>query len=177
MKTTHSKLCAIVLTAIAGGLLSSLSIGLASGQMMDPNAMMNPNMMSNASSFNPMFNQTQNITGSIKLAPTLFNAISPTINVSLSDAVKSVESQMGNNSRIVSANLGHENGYLTYTICAIDQDMNIHKVIVDPGDGKVLLTTVIPMEKFMLNHMMGSMMGPNMMGSMMNPGSMGHMMR
>jgi hypothetical protein len=160
------------MTVIAGGLLPSLSIELASGQMMDPNVMMNPNMMFKASSINPMFNQTQNITGSIKLAPTLFNAISPTINVSLSDAVKTAEAQLGNNSRIVSANLGHENGYLTYTVCAIDQDMNIHRVIVDPGNGKVLLTTVLPMEKFMLNHMMGPMMGP-----MMNPGSMGHMMR
>lgn len=156
------------MTALAGGLLSVLSIEQASGQMMNPNTMMNPNMM---------FNETQNITGSIKLATTLFNAISPMINVSLSDAVNSAETQLSNNSRVVAANLGHENGYLTYTVCAIDQEMNLHKVIIDAGNGKILLTTVLPMQKFMLNHMMGPMMGSNMMGSMMNPGFMDHMIR
>jgi hypothetical protein len=177
MRTTYVKLYAIVMISLAGGLLSLLSIEQASGQMMNPNTMMSPDMMFNGSGVNPMFNQTQNITGSIKLAPTLFNAISPVIKVSLSDAIKSAETQLGNNSRVVAANLGHENGYLTYTVCAMDKDMNLHRVIIDAGNGKVLLTTVLPMQKFMLNHMMGPMMGSNMMGFMMNPGLMGHMMR
>ena len=172
MPTTYIKLYAIIMIALAGGLLS-LSIEQASSQMMNPNTMMNPDMMFNGSRVNPMFNQTQNITGSIKLAPTLFNAISPVIKVSLSDAIKSAETQLGNNSRVVAANLGHENGYLTYTVCAMDEEMNLHRVIIDAGNGKVLLTTVLPMQKFMLNHMMGS----NMMGFMMNPGFMDHMMR
>ena len=162
-----------VATVLAVGLLSVLSIEQASAQMMNPNTMMNSNMMFNGSWVNPMFNQTQNITGSIKLAPALFNAILPQIKVSLSDAVKSAENELGNSSRVVAANLGHENGYLTYTVCAIDPDMNLHRVIVDAGNGKILLSTVLPMQKFMLNHMMG----PNMMGSMMNPGFMGPMLR
>jgi hypothetical protein len=177
MITTYIMLYVFVVAMLAVGLLSVLSIEQASAQMMNPNTMMNPKMMFNGSWVNPMFNQTQNITGSIKLAPAMFNAISPLIKVSLSDAVKSAETQLGNNSRVVAANLGHENGYLTYTVCAIDPDMNLHRVIVDAGNGKVLLTTVLPMQKFMLNHMMGPLMGPNMMGSMMNPGFMGPMMR
>ena len=177
MTTTYMMLYVSVVAVLAVGLLSVLSIQQASAQMMNPNTTMNPKMMVNGSGLNPMFNQTQNITGSIKLAPTLFNAISPQIKVSLSDAVKSAENELGNNSRVVAANLGHENGYLTYTVCAIDPDMNLHRVIVDAGNGKILLSTVLPMQKFMLNHMMGPMMGPNMMGSMMNPGFMGPMMR
>ncbi|HSA73344.1 MAG TPA: PepSY domain-containing protein [Nitrososphaeraceae archaeon] len=177
MTTTNLKLYAILMIALAGGLLSLLSIEQASGQMMNPNTMMNPDMMFNRNGVNPMFNQTQNITGSIKLAPTLFKAISPVIKVSLSDAIKSAETQLGNNSRVVAANLGHENGYLTYTVCAMDEEMNLHRVIIDAGNGKVLLTTVLPMQKFMLNHMMGPMMGSNMMGFMMNPGFIGPMMR
>lgn len=177
MTTTYMILYVSVVAVLAVGLLSVLSIQQASAQMMNPNTTMNPKMMVNGSGLNPMFNQTQNITGSIKLAPTLFNAISPQIKVSLSDAVKSAENELGNNSRVVAANLGHENGYLTYTVCAIDPDMNLHRVIVDAGNGKILLSTVLPMQKFMLNHMMGPMMGPNMMGSMMNPGFMGPMMR
>ncbi len=167
----------IVVAALAVGLLSVLSIEQASAQMMNPNTMMNPQMMFNGSWVNPMTNQSQNITGSINLAPTLFNAISPQIKVSISDAVKSAETQLGNNSRVVAANLGHENGYLTYTVCAMDEEMNLHRVIIDAGNGKVLLSTVLPMQKFMLSHMMGPMLGPNTMGSMMNPGFMGSMMR
>ena len=170
-------LSVIVAAVLSVGLLSILSIEQASAQMMNPNSMMKPNMMFNRSLVNPMFNQSENITGSIKLAPTLFKAISPQIKVSLSDAVKSAETQLGNNSRVMAANLGHENGYLTYTVYAIDPDMNLHKVILDAGNGKVLLSTVLPMQKFMLSHMMGPMMGPNMMG-FANPGFMGpNMMR
>ena len=165
-------LCVIVAAVLSVGLLSILSIEQASAQMMNPNSMMKPNMMFNRSLVNPMFNQSENITGSIKLAPTLFKAISPQIKVSLSDAVKSAETQLGNISRVMAANLGHENGYLTYTVYAIDPDMNLHKIIVDAGNGKVLLSTVLPMQKFMLSHMMG----PNMMG-FTNPGFMGPMMR
>ena len=169
-------LCVIVAAVLSVGLLSILSIEQASAQIMNPNSMMEPNMMFNRSLVNPMFNQSENITGSIKLAPTLFKAISPQIKVSLGDAVKSAETQLGNNSRVMAANLGHENGYLTYTVYAIDPDMNLHKVILDAGNGKVLLSTVLPMQKFMLSHMMGPMMGPNMMG-FTNPGFMGPMMR
>lgn len=167
MTTTYIMLYVIVVAVLAAGLLAVLSIEQASAQMMNPNTMMNPKMMFNGSGVNPMFNQSQNITGSIKLAPAMFNAISPLIKVSLSDAVKSAENELGNNSRVVAANLGHENGYLTYTVCAIDPDMNLHRVIIDAGNGKVLLSTVLPWQNFMLNHMMGPMMGPNMMGSMM----------
>ena len=166
-----------VAAVLAVGLLSVLSIEQASAQMMNPNTMMNSNMMFNGSWVNPMFNQTQNITGSIKLAPAMFNSISPLIKVGLGDAIKSAETKLGNNSRVVAANLGHENGYLTYTVSAIDPDLNLHKVIIDAGNGKVLLSTVLPMQKFMLSHMMGPMMGPNMMG-FANPGFMGpNMMR
>lgn len=175
MMSTYVKLYAIVIITSAGILSSILSIEQTSGQMMNPNTMMNPSMMFNGTGANPMFDQTQNITGSIKLATTLFNAISPVIKVSLSDAIKSAETQLGNNSHVVAANLGHENGYLTYTVYAIDKELNLHKVIVDSGNGKILLTTVLPMQKFMLNHMMGPLMGSNMMGPMTNPGFMGHM--
>ena len=176
MTRTYITLYVIVAAVLSVGLLSVLSIEQASAQMMNPNTMMNSKMMFNGSWVNPMTNQSQNITGSINLAPTLFNAISPQIKVSISDAVKSAETQLGNNSRVVAANLGHENGYLTYTVSAIDPDLNLHRVIIDAGNGKVLLSTVLPMEKFMLSHMMGPNMGPNMMG-FTNPGFMGPMMR
>jgi hypothetical protein len=154
-------LYAIVAAVLSVGLLSVLSIEQASAQMMNPNTMMNPKMMFNGSWVNPMFNQTQNITGSIKLAPTLFKAISPQIKVGLSDAVKSAEAKLGNNSRVIAANLGHENGYLTYTIFASDPDANIHRLVIDPGNGKILSSSKLSWQNMMR---FNGMMGPNMMG-------------
>ena len=79
------------------------------------------------------------------------------IKVNLSDAVASAQKQLGEKSRIVAANLGIENGYLTYTVCAIDPDMNVHRLIIDPGNGKVLLTQKLPwhnmMNPWMMSHM------------------------
>ena len=79
------------------------------------------------------------------------------IKVNLSDAVASAQKQLGEKSRIVAANLGIENGYLIYTVCAIDPDMNVHRLIIDPGNGKVLLTQKLPwhdmMNLWMMSHM------------------------
>ena len=86
-----------VAAMLAVGLLSVLSIEQVSAQMMNPNTMMNrnmmpngslmkPNMMFNGSWMNPMFMQGLNITGSIKLMPTMFNSVASQIKVSLSNA-------------------------------------------------------------------------------------------
>jgi len=71
-----------------------------------------------------MMTSSQNITGSIKLMPTMFNYVASQIKVNLSDAIASAQKQLGEKSRIVAANLGIENGYPTYTVYAIDPDMN-----------------------------------------------------
>lgn len=72
----------------------------------------------------------------------------------MGDAIKTAETRLGNNSCVVAANLGQENGYLTYTVCAVDEEMKLHKVIVGASNGKNLLTTVLPIQKFILHHMM-----------------------
>ena len=123
--------------------------------------MINPNMMGpmmiNPNMMGPMMTSSQNITGSIKIMPTMFNYMASQIKVNLTDAVASAQKQLGEKSRIVAANLGIENGYLTYTVCAIDPDMNLHKLIIDPGNGKVLLAQKLPwhnmMNPWMMSHM------------------------
>ena len=167
-------------------------MGMGMGNMMmNPNmmGMMNPGMMGmgnmmmfNGSSMNPMMMPGQNITGSIKLKPAIFNSIASQIKISLSDAAASAQNELGNNSRVVAGHLDIVNGYLIYTICAIDPDMNIHRLIVDAGNGNVLSSSKLSWQNMMMNPgMMGMgnmMMNPNMMG-MMNPGNgmgMGNMM-
>lgn len=168
-------------------MITLLSISLNQqtySQMMNPNIMMNrnmmpngsfmnPNMMFNGSWMNPMFLQGQNITGSINLMPTMFNSIASQVKVTLSDAAVTAQKQIGNNSHVVSAHLDVVNGYLTYTVCAIDPDMNIHRLIIDAGNGKVLSSSKLSLQ----NMMFGGMMNPNTMGNMMmNPNIMGNMM-
>jgi hypothetical protein len=154
---------------------------------MNPNmmGMMNPNMMG-------LMNMTgisagQNITGSIKLLPAMMNGIDSQIKIRLGDAVVTAEKELGNNSRAVAAHLGVVNGYLVYftwtvdtvppTIAIASPDIGLHKLIIDPGNGKVLLSQKVSTMQ-MMNMMNGMTMNPNIMGMgnmMMNPNMMGMM--
>jgi hypothetical protein len=152
-------------------------MGTMANNMMNPNMMgnmmTNPNMMGMGSMMNLMFG-AQNITSSIKLLPAMMNGVHSQIKLSLSDAVMIAQKQLGNNSQAVAAHVADEHGYLVYAIWGVDPDMNLHKVIIDPGNGKVLFSQKLPMLQMM--DMMGGMMNPGMMGGMMNPGMMGGMM-
>jgi len=179
MKTTFIMFSVIVVAVLAGAFSTILPSQQTSAQMMNPNMMfngssMNPNMMFNGSSMNPIFMQGQNITGSINLAPTMINSITSQIKVSLSDAVSTVQKQVGNNSKVVAAHLDVVNGYLSYTVIASDPDANIHKFVIDAGNGKVLSSSKFSLQNVM---MFSGMMNHNMMGPMMmNPNMMGNMM-
>ncbi|HEY7080180.1 MAG TPA: PepSY domain-containing protein [Nitrososphaeraceae archaeon] len=132
--------------------------------------MMNPNMMGMMGMMNPtsgLFTD-QNLTSSIKLLPAMMNGVHSQMKVSLSDAALAAQEEIGNSSQAVAANIGVEGGYLVYVICVVDPDMNLHIVMIDPGNGKVLLSQKVPMMQ-MIN-----MMNPMMGGGMMNP-MMSHM--
>ncbi len=177
MRTTVIIYYAISIGLLAGAISPVLSSQSTSAQMMNPNMMnsnmMNPNMMGNGSWMNPMFMQNQNITGSIKLAPTLINSIASQIKVSLSDAASIVQNQSGNNSKVVAAHLDVTNGYLAYKVIAVDPDANIHKFVIDAGNGNVLSSSLVSWQNMM---MFGGMMGRSMMGNMMYGNMMGNMM-
>jgi hypothetical protein len=137
--------------------------------------MMNPNMMN---LMGGMMNFGQNVTGSINLMDSMFNSVASQIKVNLTDAVDTAQKQLGEKSRVVAANLGIDNGFLTYTIRAIDPDMKMHTLIIDPANGKVLSAQNMQGFHMMGPNMMGSMMmNPNMMGGMMTPWMMSHMWR
>ena len=155
------------------------------GNMMNPNMMnmnpmmgnmMNPNMMN----MNPMMFTGQNITSSVSLLRSMMNGISSQVKVSLGDAVMNAQRELGNTSHAIAANIGEVRGYLIYSILGIDPDMNLQQIIIDPGNGRTLLSQKLPIWQIMgnmmnpmMNPMMGNMMNP-MMGNMMNP-MMGNM--
>ena len=120
-----------------------------------------------------MMKMGNNITSSVNLMNIIGNAIGSNINVSLSDAASTAETSVGNGSHAASAELGEKNGFLVYNVMVIDPSMNFSKVVVDPGNGEVLLSEQISKEQHMMMHEMGGrdmMMGPGMM--MGGPGKM-----
>ena len=120
-----------------------------------------------------MMKMGNNITSSVNLMNIIGNAIGSNINVSLSDASTAAETSVGNDSHAVSAELEEKNGFLVYNVMVIDPSMNFSKVVVDPGNGEVLLSEQISKEQHMMMHEMGGRdmtMGPGMM--MGGPGKM-----
>jgi hypothetical protein len=96
-----------------------------------------------------MMKPGQNITSSINLMNIIHQAIGSKINVSLSDAATTAEASVGNGSHAVAAHIDEQNGYLVYNVMVIDPSMNFSKVIVDPGNGQVLLSKQISKEEHM----------------------------
>ena len=118
------------------------------GNMMNPMMNMNP-MMGNM--MNPMMFTGQNITSSVSLLRSMMNGISSQVKVSLGDAVMNAQRELGNTSHAIAANIGEVRGYLIYSILGIDPDMNLQQIIIDPGNGRTLLSQKLPMWQIMGN--------------------------
>jgi hypothetical protein len=124
--------------------------------------------------------QNQNWTGSISLASPILDMFKSKIHITLNDATTSALNAVGgSNSSAVAAFIHPDNGFLVYNILVLDSSNNIHRVIVDPGNGKVLSNQPMSMMAmmFMMHPSMG--MGTMMMGPpndmMMGQPSMGMM--
>ena len=89
-----------------------------------------------------MSNQSEpmvNWTGTIEVESTIGEAFKSKINVNMIDAIKAALVNVGLNSTIKEAELTPVHGYLVYKIMVVDEDMKKYKVIVDPGNGEVLM--------------------------------------
>jgi hypothetical protein len=136
------------------------------GQMMGGSNMMNKAKMTMASGMN--FTKGENITASIDFMSAITKAIASQIKTSLSDASSAAEKSIGNNSHAVAAHVSDENGYLVYVVVIVDSKGKVHKLIIDPANGKILLSRELSgFEALMMLHQgMGSgghnypMMGP-----------------
>ena len=148
------------------GLQSTSAQMMAGPNMTDRNMteMMRLGMM-------PLF-KGENVTGSINLMSTISNAILSQVKVTLSEAVTSAENNVGNGSHAVAGRIGGENGYLVYNVCVFDPNGKLHKIIIDPADGKILVSRELSGMELMMMHQ--GMMGRGMMdnGMMMGRGMM-----
>ena len=125
-------------------------------------------------------NRGANITGSVPLLPTMMQALKSRVHTSLNDATTTALKSVGGNSSAVAGFIHPENGFLVYNVIVLDANNNIHRVVVDAGNGKVLSSQSMSIMNMMMGPGMG-MMGPGgagmgMMGhgmGMMGPGGAG----
>jgi len=110
---------------------------------------------------------TANWTGSVQILPTIMQAFKSQIHINLNEATTNALQAVGTNSSAVAAFIHPESGFLVYNVFVMDGNNNIHKVIVDAGNGKVLSNQQMSMMQMM------AIMHPGM--TMMHPGGMGMM--
>jgi hypothetical protein len=153
--------------------LSSIALALAfmiSPNNYDNNATAQPSSGSTMKPFSMHMSsplQNQNWTGSISLASPILDMFKSKIHTTLNDAITSAISAVGgSNSSAVAAFIHPENGFLVYNILVLDSSNNIHRVLVDPGNGKVLSNQPMSMMEmmFMMHPSMGMGVGGMMMG-------------
>ena len=141
---------AILMGTLSMGYNSTL-LQTTSAQMMTDLNMTNKNMSGINGPGNMSEMKGENVTGSINIMSIFTKAIGAQVKVSLSEAATTAETNIGNGSHAVAARIGQENGYLVFGIKVIDSNMKFHKLIIDPADGKVLLSRELsPMESMMM---------------------------
>jgi hypothetical protein len=109
-----------------------------------------------------------NLTSSVSIFQPIINAFKSSIHVSLNDAISTAQQSVGANSSAIAAFIHPERQFIVYNVFTIDPNGSIHKVLVDPGNGKVLSNEQISfMEMMMMVHGGGGGQGYN---GMMGPG-------
>jgi Peptidase propeptide and YPEB domain len=84
-----------------------------------------------------------NLTGSIDVEKTIAEVLKSKVTVNIIDAITTAQNSVGPNATAKEAELTEAHGYLVYKIKIIDEDMKKYKVIVDPGNGQVLMNKEI----------------------------------
>lgn len=94
-------------------------------------------------------NDVKNVTTSISLFDTITEALESKINITLSNASLTAENLLGENSHAVAAHLGEENGYLIYNILVLAPERSFNRILVDPGNGTVILSEELSKQQLM----------------------------
>jgi hypothetical protein len=136
MMTKRNKIIVMVAAILAIPVL--LLSGITTVPIYLSNALVSNSQSPSPSALSTNTVYSSNWIGSIQVSNALSQIIQSKVHTTLSDAAKSAESFVGTDSHATSANLKEERGYLVYTIRTIDANNNSNKVIVDPGNGKVL---------------------------------------
>ena len=79
------------------------------------------------------------LNGTIDVKSTIGEAFKSKVTVNIIDAINTAQSNVGANSFVKEAELTAAYGFLVYKIKVINENMKKYKVIVDPGNGQVLM--------------------------------------
>jgi uncharacterized membrane protein YkoI len=79
------------------------------------------------------------LNGTIDVKSTIGEAFKSKVIVNIIDAINTAQSNVGANSFVKEAELTAAHGFLVYKIKVVDENMKKYKVIVDPGNGQVLM--------------------------------------
>ena len=103
-------------------------------------------MMENDTGMMTMSNQSKgeemkmmDLNGTINVESTIAEALKSKVTTDIIGAIQAAQASVGANSVVKEAELTHAHGYLVYKIIAVDENMKKYKVIVDPGNGQVLM--------------------------------------
>jgi len=88
-----------------------------------------------------MSNQSEEmkLNGTIDVKSTIGEAFKSKVTVNIIDAINTAQSNVGANSFVKEAELTAAHGFLVYKIKVVDENMKKFEVIVDPGNGQVLM--------------------------------------
>jgi hypothetical protein len=86
----------------------------------------------------------RNWTGSIPTFPTIMQAFKSQIKTGMNEATTAALNAVGRNSTAISSTLQPERGFLVYIVRVVDDGNQIHSIVVDAGNGKVLSNTLVP---------------------------------
>ena len=79
------------------------------------------------------------LNGTIDVEKTIAEAFKSKVTTDIIGAIQAAQASVGANSFVKEAELTHAHGYLVYKILVVDENLKKYKVIVDPGNGQVLI--------------------------------------
>ena len=144
--TTSTSLVVLLVVVLVGFNNNNINndIGSAFAQMdLEDSQMMEDDMKMNDRSMT-MSNQSEgmkmmNLNGTIDVESTIAEAFKSKVTTDIIGAIQAAQASVGANSVVKKAEMTHAHNYLVYEITAVDENMKKHKVIVDPGNGQVLM--------------------------------------
>ena len=99
------------------------------------------------------YDSKMKLNGTIDVHATMAEAFKSKITTDIIGAIQAAQASVGPNSFVCSAELTHAHGYLVYKIMATDENMKIYKIIVDPGNGQVLMKKEVTWDEAMHDKM------------------------
>jgi hypothetical protein len=90
--------------------------------------------------FNSIYAQPpeSNWTGSVPIVPRINELVHTETNINLTEAISRAVDYVGQNASTDSASLVVAKGFLVYSVIVLDAANNLHRIIIDAGDGRVL---------------------------------------